>query len=105
MIDNDTNEWLEEIHFGPELEPKTAAEVRALCIEYKYCFAKSFLDLEVTPLTKFHIDLKPNPKMFCCGRPWRFDPRELNFMMQELNMLTRAGLIPKWEEDCEWILE
>ncbi|MCG8453172.1 MAG: retropepsin-like domain-containing protein, partial [Spirochaetales bacterium] len=44
MIDDDANEWQEEIHFGFELQPDTVAEVRVFCLEYKDCFAKSFLD-------------------------------------------------------------
>ena len=103
MINDEANEWLEEIHFGSELQPDTVAEVRALCLEYKDCSAKSFLDLEVTPQTKFHIELRPGATPVCCGRPRRFAPRELNFIKRQLYMLTRAGLISRWEGDCEWL--
>ena len=95
--------FFEDIHFGSELQPNTVAEVCALCLEYKDCFAKSFLDLETTSLTKLHIELKPGAILVCCGRPRRFAPRELNFMKRQLNMLTRAGLISRWEGDCEWL--
>ena len=49
LIDDEANEWLAEIHSGSELQPDIAAEVRALCLEYEDCFAKSFLDLEANP--------------------------------------------------------
>ena len=45
LIDDLANECLEEIHFGSELQPDIVADVRALCLDYKYCFANTFLNL------------------------------------------------------------
>ena len=70
-------------------------EVRSLCMEFKDCFAKAFSDLEPTPLTDFHIELKPEARPVCCRRPRRFAPKELKFMKEQLSALENSGLLSK----------
>ena len=55
IMDDVENEWLEQVHLGPTLSPAVVREVRNLLVQYKDCFAVSYLDLERTLAATFHI--------------------------------------------------
>ena len=103
-IMEDTDEsWVDEINIGPELPKKISDEVRSLCLEFKDCFARSFLHLEHTLVTTFKIQLKPGTTPMSCGCPRRFALLELRFMKEELELLEGAGVINRCEHDTEWL--
>lgn len=55
-MDDDEEEWLEEIHIEHDLQETTAVEVCDVCREFKDYFARSFLNLECLSVTKYHIE-------------------------------------------------
>ena len=52
LVDDEANEWLEEIHFGYELQPDTVAEGRALCLGIQRLLCKVLPRFRSHPLNE-----------------------------------------------------
>lgn len=103
--DDVDNLWLIKVYFGLILSQLVIAEVKSVLVEYKDCFTLSYADLERTPYMKFAINLRGGSRLVRCGHQRRFVPKELAFMREKIDALSKSGLVEKWEGEVEWLSE